>query len=109
MITRDQAEDSVRKIGETDHAYAEAKTEVERATWLCKHTRAIAYEMTDRESKVDERKNAVERSEIVVGAEERRIKAVLAFETIKAQRETQALLIEVWRSVEATRRRETVT
>jgi hypothetical protein len=108
LITRDQAEDAVRKIGETDHRYAEAKTEVERSTWLCKHTRALVYEAVDGKN-VEDRKQAVERHEKVSAAEERRINAVLAFESIKASRETKALIIEVWRSVEATRRRETIT
>jgi hypothetical protein len=57
---------------------------------------------------VDERKQAVERSDRVVQAEERRLNAVLAFEKLKAERETKQLIIEVWRSVEATRRRETI-
>lgn len=108
MISREQVSDAVRFIGETDHEYAEAKTEVERASWLCKHVRAIVYETTDREDKVDERKQAVERHEKVVSAEERRLAAVLAFEKIKAERETKQLIVEVWRSVEATRRRETI-
>ena len=104
MITRDQISAALTFIAETDHAYAEAKTEVERATWLCKHVRAIGYELTDRESKVDERKQAVERHENVVRAEDRRIAAILAFEKIKAERETKALLIEVFRTLESSRR-----
>jgi hypothetical protein len=106
MISREQVGDAVRFIGETDHDYASAKTEVERSTWLCKHVRALVYETTD--GKVDERKQAVERSDRVVQAEERRLNAVLAFEKLKAERETKQLIIEVWRSVEATRRRETI-
>lgn len=109
MISRDQVGDAVRFIGETDHKFAAAKTEVERATWLCKHARAIVYEMTDRESKVDERKQEIERDSRVVAAEERRLAGILAFETLKAERESRQLIIEVWRSLEATRRRETPT
>ena len=108
MISRDQVGEALTFIGETDHAYAEAKTEVERSTWLCKHVRAIVYETTDREAKVDERKQAVERHGKVVAVEERRLSAVLAFEKIKAERETKQLILEVWRSLEATRRRETI-
>lgn len=107
MISRDQAEAAVNRIAETDHEYAEAKTEVERSTWLCKHVRAIAYESVDGKS-VEDRKQAVEREQTVIHAENRRLDAVLAFEKIKAERETKQLIVEVWRSVEATRRRETI-
>lgn len=107
MISREQVSEAVRFIGESDNEYAEAKTEVERATWLCKHTRALVYEVVDGKN-VEDRKQAVERSEQVRNAEDRRINAVLAFEKIKAVRETKQLIVEVWRSVEATRRRETI-
>ncbi len=107
MISREQVSDAVSFIGETDQDYAEAKTEVERATWLCKHTRALVYEVSDGKN-VEDRKQAVERSEQVKNAEDRRINAILAFEAIKAKRETKQLIVEVWRSVEATRRRETI-
>lgn len=107
MISREEVGEALRFIAETDHDYAEAKTEVERSTWLCKHTRAIVYESVSGKS-VEDRKQAVERAEKVVAAENRRIEAILAFESIKAKRETKQLVVEVWRSVEATRRRETV-
>jgi hypothetical protein len=107
VITKDEAGAAVRRIAETDPNFAEAKTEVERATWLCKHSRAIVYEAVDGKS-VEDRKQAVERHEKVIAAEERRLSAVLAFEKLKAERETKQLIIEVWRSVEATRRRETI-
>lgn len=104
MITREQVEDCLTFIAESDSLYAEAKTEVERASWLCKHVRAVCYLDTDREAKVDERKNEVERHEKVAAAEDRRILAILAFEKIKAERETKALLIEVFRTLESSRR-----
>jgi len=103
MITRDQAEEAVNRIAESDHHYAEAKTEVERATWLCKHVRAVMYEGV-KGSTVEERKQAVERSEEVGKAEDRRINAVLEFEKIKAERETKQLIVDVWRTVESSRR-----
>ena len=65
------------------------------------------YEIVGGKS-VENRKQAVERHEKVVAAENRRLDAVLAFEGIKTKRETKQLIVEVWRSVEATRRRETV-
>ena len=89
-----------------DEDTAEAKTEVERATWLCKHARALTYEGVEGKS-VEDRKMAVERSGAVVQAEERRISAILGFEKLKAKRETEALIVEVWRSLNANRRQAT--
>lgn len=106
MITRDQIGDALRFIAETDEQLAEAKTEVERKVWICKHARALAYQATT--GTVDERKAAVETNEDVVQYEMGRLDAFLAYEKLKAKRETQFLRIEVWRSLEATRRRETV-
>lgn len=108
MISREQIGEALNFIANSDHKFAAAKTEVERASWLCKHARAIVYEMTKGDAKVDERKQEVERDSRVVAAEERRIAGILAFETLKAERESKQLLIEVFRTLEATRRRETV-
>lgn len=104
MITRDQVGEALKFIAETDHDYAAAKTEVERMTWLCKHARALVYEMTDPNAKVDERKQAVERDQKIADVEDRRIAAIMALEELKAKRETQFLRIEVWRTVESSRR-----
>lgn len=102
MITRDQVSEALTFIAETDDAFAEAKTDVERKAWLCKHARAIAFESV--EGSVEARKAAVERSEIVTDAETVRLEAFLAFEKLKAKRETKFLLIEVFRTLESSRR-----
>lgn len=105
-ISRDDVGEALRFLSETDDEYGEAKAEVERATWLCKHVRALVYPQTD--GTVDERKSSVERSQQVMEAEDRRIAAIVAFEKLKAKRELKFVILEVWRSMEATRRRETI-
>ena len=108
MIDRDRMEKELFKIAESDDEFADAKTEVERATWVCKHTRAIVYEMVDGKS-VEDRKQAVERSQKVSEAEDRRIKAIGVLEHLKAKRETSGLIVDVWRSLESTRRLGVIT
>ena len=102
MIDLERVERALNFLADTDLQYAEAKTEVERSTYLCKHARALVYPQT--EGTVDERKSAVERAFEVTQVEDRRLNAILKCETLKARRETAALLIDTWRSVEASRR-----
>ena len=104
MISRDQVSDALHFIGESDRKFAELKTDVERFDLICKRRRAFAYKATDSSDKVDERKADVELDDNVQAAEDGRIAAFLAFETIKAERDTKQLIIEVWRSVESSRR-----
>ncbi len=108
MISKERLEKSLRYIAETDEDLADAKAEVERATWLCKQTRAIVYEMVDGKS-IEDRKQAVERSEKVEEAELRRIKAIGVLEHLRAKRASEEIIIQVWRSIEASRRKETVS
>lgn len=107
MISREQLEAALKFIAETDHTFAEAKTELERCGWICKRRRAFAF-VDPKTGTVDERKARAELHEQVTAAEEARLAAFLEFERLKAERETKFLICEVWRSVEATRRRETV-
>ena len=102
MISDERLDKAMHYLAETDEAMAEAKTNVERRTWQCKRARAIAYEITT--GAVDERKAAVERTDAVVSAEMGRIDAILECEKLKAKRETEALIVEVWRSLNANRR-----
>lgn len=102
MIDLERVEKALNYLVNTDLNYAEAKTEVERSTYLAKHARALVHPMT--EGTVDDRKSAVERATEVVKAEDRRIAAILACETLKARRETAALIVDTWRTVEASRR-----
>lgn len=108
MISREQVDAALLFIGETDEQYAEAKAEVERCELRCKRARAFAYTATDSTAKVDDRKAKVEENERVITNETLRLDAFVAYEKLKAKRETQFLLIEVFRTLEATRRRETV-
>ena len=108
MISNERLEKALTFIAESDREFAEAKTEVERATWLAKQTRAIQYELADGKS-IEDKKQAVERSSKVNDAEDRRIKAIGVYEYLRAKRASEEIIIQVWRSIEASRRKETVS
>lgn len=90
-------------LGETDQPFAEAKTSLMRCEILCKRVRARIY-VTGMGS-VEQRKAEAEGHKDTIEADDAYIAATLAFEGLKARRSRAEILIDVWRSVEASRRR----
>lgn len=87
----------------TDDAYAEKKTAVLRLEILCKRVRARAF--LDQTGSVESRKAAAEGHSDVMKADEQYVEATLEFEVLKASRETADILIDAFRTVEASRRK----
>lgn len=102
MITSERLEKALQYLATTDAETAEAKADVERCIYRCKHARALEFQGAD--GSVEARKASAETSQSVQQAEDRRIEAIVKFEKLKAKRETEGLVIEVWRSLNANRR-----
>jgi hypothetical protein len=90
-------------LAETDHTYAEAKTSLLRCEILCKRVRARVFPAG--EGSVELRKAQAEVHPDVQFADDALIAATLEFEALKARRIRAEILIDVWRSVEASRRK----
>lgn len=90
-------------LAETDESYAEAKTNLLRSEILCKRIRARVYTFV--EGNVEARKAQAETHQEVVQADDEYIKATLAFEALKARRSRAEILMDVWRTLEASRRK----
>jgi hypothetical protein len=90
-------------LGESDIPFAEAKTQLMRCEILCKRVRARIYIASM--GSVENRKAEAESHKDVIDADDAYIAATLTFEGLKARRSRAEILIEVWRSVEASRRR----
>lgn len=90
-------------LAETDEQFAEIKTLVARAEILCKRARARLF-LTG-EGSVEARKAAAEAHPEACAADDTYIEAMREFETLKARRSRAEILIDVWRSIEASRRR----
>ena len=90
-------------LAETDHAIAEAKTALLRYEILCKRVRARHF-LTG-EGSVDARKAAAEGAGEVIEADDALIAATLSFEALKAKRQRAEILIDVFRTLEASRRK----
>jgi len=87
----------------TDDEYADRKTDVLRLEILCKRVRARAF--LEQTGSVESRKAAAEGHSDVIKADMEYVEATAAFERLKASRETADILIDAFRTVEASRRK----
>jgi hypothetical protein len=90
-------------LGETDQAYADYKASVLRCEILCRRTRARAFVEAD--GSVDLRKAKAEAHPDVEEADKYLVEATLFLEGLKARRERADIVIQVFRTLEASRRK----
>lgn len=103
MITQDKMESAMEYLAQTDHDYANEKAQVERSEILRKRIRARIFLTST--GTVAERQAQAEINEEAEQADADYCKTIAAFETLKARRQRAELVIEVWRSLEASRRK----
>jgi hypothetical protein len=96
-------ENAMSWLAETDADYAMAKTDVLRAEILCKRVRARIFATVD--GSIEARKSAAEVHADVISADDELVRATLEYESLRAKRQRAELLIDVWRSVESSRRK----
>lgn len=87
----------------TDDEYAERKADVLRCEILCKRVRARVF--VGEEGAIELRKAKAEGHGDVIAADDAYIAATVAYERLRAARGTADILIEAFRTVEASRRK----
>ena len=87
----------------SDAQFAAAKCALESAEILRKRVRARGF--IEAEGTAGERTAEAETADDTQAADDAYVSAKLAFEKLKAHRERGEMLVEVWRSLEASRRR----
>lgn len=102
-IDEERVGKAMRYLAETDLAYAEAKANLELAEILRKRVRSRVFLTED--GTVAERQAEAETHHDTEAADDQYVQAIKAFEELKARRQRAELLIDVWRSLEATRRK----
>lgn len=102
MINEDRLERALAYLARTDETCAELKANVSRQEYLCKLARSKVF-LTS-EGTVEQRKALAETSAEVQSIEELRCQAIVKFERERSKRETEALIVDVWRSLNAARR-----
>lgn len=90
-------------LADSDEPFAQAKTAVMRQEILCKRIRSRVFGFV--EGSVESRKAQAETHQEVVAADDEYIAATLAFETLRARRGRAEIVIDVWRSLNASQRK----
>lgn len=104
-IDEDRVGKAMRYLAETDLTYAEAKAALESSEIARKRVRARVF-LTS-EGTVADRQAQAECDADAQSADGEYVESVRRFEELKARRQRAELLIDVWRSLEATRRKAT--
>jgi hypothetical protein len=102
MISEERLEKAMRFLAESDMEAAELKVQMERKSYLVDLSRRKIFTLS--EGNVEERKAQAELAPETKAAEEEYLQAMLEWEKLKAKRATEELIVEVWRSLEASRR-----
>ena len=102
-ITQERMEAAMGFLAETDEPYAQAKADLLRSEILAKRVRARLFMAG--EGSVEARKAAAEAHSEAIAADDALVAATLTFEALKARRSRAEIVIDVWRSVEASRRK----
>ena len=92
-------------LADTDDKFAHCKTEMLRSEILVERAKARIF--LQLEGNNDERKNGAKISSHVTDMEDVYIKWIEEYEGLRAKRQRAELLIDVWRTIEASRRKVT--
>jgi hypothetical protein len=102
-LNDDRVDQALAVIAESDLQVAEWKGAVLRTEHMAKVAEALAYKTLD--GSVEDRKQAVRLFPEVQKAWEDHFLAVVKHEALKARREREFIVIDLYRTVEASRRR----
>jgi hypothetical protein len=102
MISEDRMERALKYLAETDQDVAEAKGEILRLETLLKRVGYRLY--LSAEGSIEARKATAGSSPETAKLEEELVSAVVNYEGLRAKRETEATVCEIWRSLNASRR-----
>jgi hypothetical protein len=104
-LSADDCDAALQYLTETCDSVAAAKSELERSEILRKRVRKRHFLTC--EGSVAQREALAEVSADAESADDRYIKAVAAFEALRAKRDLQVILVDVWRTTAASRRQAT--
>jgi hypothetical protein len=100
----DDCDAALQFLTESCDAIAAAKSELERSEILRKRVRKRHFLEADSKLSVAAREALAEVHEDTAKVDNRYIAALTAYEALKAKRELQVILVDVWRTTAASRR-----
>lgn len=101
-VSDQRLSEALNYLSQTDEQSARLKADVERQEYRFKRTKALAFKLA--EGTVADRTATAETAADTGEAAERWFQAIQDSEGVRARRQTEALIVEVWRSVQANRR-----
>lgn len=104
VLTESRVTDALTFLAGSDEAVSHAKGEVARSEFLAKVSQAMAYKAISVGSVEDKKSEALMSSEVQT-AWNKHFDAVVSYEKIRARREREVLIVDLWRSIEASRRK----
>ena len=107
MISKDRLEKALTFISETDEKAAELKTDVERAAYKSKKIKATLF--VHGEGSVEMRKAGAETAQEAIDADAEYLQAHQDSQALENKRKTEFLIVDVWRSLNASRRQGNIT
>jgi hypothetical protein len=90
-------------LAETDDKFALAKADLLRTEILAKRVRARAF--LEQTGSVESRKAAAEGHSEVIAVDDALVAATVTLEALKARRSRAEIVIDVWRSINASQRK----
>ena len=102
MISDDRAEKALRYLVDTDESCALLKAEVERAEFGYKRTREAVF--THSSGTVAERQAGAMTHADTLAAHERLVAAIAEHAKIANKRDTERIVMDTWRTIQANRR-----
>lgn len=102
MIDEDRLSKSLTYLATTDAECAALKANVARTEYLAKRHEALVFQIAD--GSIEARKAEAKASGEVATKWEEHFKAIEAYEAVRAKRETEAIVVDTWRSMNANRR-----
>lgn len=103
LVEESRVDTALRFLAETDREVAAWRGSVLRTEYMAKCAEALAYKVL--EGSIEDRKQASRLDENVKKAWSEHFDAVVAWEQLKAKREREFIIIELYRTEEASRRK----
>ena len=107
MISQDRLEKALTFISTTDEKAAELKTDVERAAYKSKKIKATLF--VHGEGSVEMRKAGAETAQEAIDADAEYLQAHQGSQALENKRKTEFLIVDVFRTLEASRRYGNIT
>ena len=101
-VTQQRMEQALEYLSDTDETCAALRADMERAEFRAKRTEQAVFKVSD--GTVAERTATAKTSPDTEAAYEQYFAALQRFDAMRNRRDTEAIVVETWRSLNANRR-----